>query len=325
MSDIVLRAITPDERDAVLDLLAGWLNDRGFFARYFHHDPTFRDDLCFVAVDDGRVVACLQVFRKAVRVDEAVLDVGGVGNVYTAPEYRDGGLASALLRRAIIGMELQGFDVSLLFATRLSLYGHLGWQSHVRHLTFIEPGGGSVSNRFQIRPFDADRDLDAVMRVYDTHCASLNGSTVRDRPYWIGQLRYAGNPHETFLVARAGEAMVAYARGTVLYDHHVVIEHARLPGHEVALADLLCQLHRPASHLPGTLAQLSCEPTVEEEIGCRGLTLRTVEDRFWMWRVIDAARLAEKLGLPVTTAQTPGLVAELLPPEQSVYWLSDRF
>ena len=37
------RTIRTDERDAVLDLLAHWLGDREFFARYFHHDPAFRD------------------------------------------------------------------------------------------------------------------------------------------------------------------------------------------------------------------------------------------------------------------------------------------
>ena len=42
MADVTLRTIAPDERDAVLDLLAGWLNDRAFFARYFAFDPTFR-------------------------------------------------------------------------------------------------------------------------------------------------------------------------------------------------------------------------------------------------------------------------------------------
>lgn len=45
MSDAILRTIEPHQRAAVLDLLAGWLNDRAFFARYFEHDPTFRDPL----------------------------------------------------------------------------------------------------------------------------------------------------------------------------------------------------------------------------------------------------------------------------------------
>ena len=77
------RTIQRHERDAVLDLLGEWFGDREFFARYFRNDPSFRDDLCFVAVDDGRIVSTLQVFSKRVRVNGAVLEVGGVGNVFT--------------------------------------------------------------------------------------------------------------------------------------------------------------------------------------------------------------------------------------------------
>ena len=325
MSEIDVRTIDASERDAVLDLLAGWLNDRGFFARYFQHDPAFRDDLCFVAVDGFRMVSCLQVFRKAVRVGDAVLDVGGIGNVYTDPGCRGRGLASALLRQAIGAMEEHGFDVSLLFATRLAFYGQFGWQSHARHLTFIARGAAAVSGQCQIERFDADRDLDEVMRLYDLHCAAVSGTTVRDPGYWLGQLRYAGNPDETFLVARAGRQIVAYARSTTLYDFHVILEHACLPGSGDALADLLCALHGGAAHLPGTLAQLSCEEGIDDMLRRRGLSLRTVEDVFWMWRLIDPTRVAAKLRLPASATREPDFFARLFPAQRSVYWFSDRF
>src|SRR5215468_8753573 len=101
MPSIEIRTIDPSERDTVLDLLADWLNDRAFFARYFAHDPTFRDDLCFVATDAGRIVSALQVFRKEVRVDGAVLAGGGVVNVYTDPAHRGTCLDESLLERAL--------------------------------------------------------------------------------------------------------------------------------------------------------------------------------------------------------------------------------
>src|SRR5271169_3506926 len=139
MSDLQFRTIQPRERDAVLDLLGQWFGDRAFFARYFRHDPTFRDDLCFVALDNGRIVSTLQVFGKRVRLDGAVVEVGGVGNVFTEERYRERGVASALLTRAIAAMDQHGFDLSLLFAVRLPFYSRHGWCSHVRHLLFIEP------------------------------------------------------------------------------------------------------------------------------------------------------------------------------------------
>ena len=325
VNDIEFRTIASHERDAVLDLLAHWLNDRAFFARYFHHDPTFRDDLCFVAVDRGRIVSTLQVFRKQMRLHGAVVQVAGVGNVFTAAEYRERGLASELLTRAIAAMDEHRFDLSMLFATRLVFYGRHGWQSHVRHLVFIEPAAVAPTGEYDIAPF-AQSDLDAVMHIYDTYAAGLSGSTVRDRRYWLGQLRYAGNPHEDFLVARDSGEVVAYARGTLLYDFYVIMEHACLPGHEDALAELVCRLHgTEAVAAPGTITQLTIAAAVQERLRNRGLTLRNVEDVFWMWRIISEERLAAKLGVPPGDLATDDVFHRLLPPEQSVFWIADRF
>ena len=325
MNEIEFRTIASHERDAVLDLLAHWLQDRAFFARYFHHDPTFRDDLCFVAVDRGTIVSTLQVFRKQVRVNGAVVQVAGIGNVFTADAYRERGLASQLLTRAIAAMDEHEFDLSMLFATRLIFYGRHGWQSHVRHLVFIEPAPVAPTGRYDIAPFEA-ADLDAVMRVYDSYTAGLSGPTLRDRRYWLGQLQYAGNPQEHFLVARAGGEIVAYARGTTLYDFYVIMEHAYLPGHEDALVDLVCRLHgTEAAALPGTITQLTTAQGVQEGLRSRGLSLRTVEDMFWMWRVVSAERLAAKLRIDPGALATDDIYHRLLPPERSVFFLADRF
>jgi predicted N-acetyltransferase YhbS len=320
-----LRTIRPHERDAVLDLLGEWFNDRAFFARYFEHDPGFSDDLCFVASDNGRIVSTLQVFRKAVRVNGAVVQVGGVGNVFTTNDYRERGLASELLTRAVAAMEEHGFDLSLLFAVRLAFYGHLGWHSHVRHLVFIDQAATLGDGGAVIEPFTV-ADLDAVMHIYNSYTASFSGPTVRDDCYWRGQLRYAGNPSEDFLVARAGGAVVAYARGTALYDFYVVMEHGHLPGHEDALAQVICRLHGgAASSFPGTITQLAVAPAVQQHLQNRGLSLRTVEDVFWMWRVVSPERLSAKLAMSVSDLAADDIFFRLFPPEQSVYWIADRF
>jgi predicted N-acetyltransferase YhbS len=325
MAQLELRTIDRDERDAVLDLLKHWLGDRDFFARYFQHDPNFRDDLCFVATDQGRVVSTFQVFRKSVRMNGAVVEVGGVGNVFTLPEYRERGVAAELLTRGVRAMEEHEFDLSLLFAVRLAFYGRLGWMSHLRHLVFIDPTRVEAKGEYSLAPF-VPSDLDAVAQIYERYTAALSGPTVRDARYWHGQLRYAGNPHEDFLVARAGNQLVAYARGTSLYDFYVVMEHGCLPGHEDALVQLICRLHATeAAALPGTITQLAIAPAVQERLRGCGLSLRTVEDVFWMWRVIAPARLAAKLGVSEAELDTDDVFHRLLPPERSVYWIADRF
>jgi len=325
MAHLTLRTIAAAERDAVLDLLAGWLDDRAFFARYFEHDPSFRDDLCFVAEIDGRLVSTLQVLRKRVRVDGAVLEVAALGNVYTAPVARTGGIASALLERALAAMPAHGFDASLLFASKLDFYAHFGWRSVQRRLNFIAAAPADAPAPAGVESFDAARDLDAVMAVYQAHSGPLAGATVRDAAYWRGQLQYAGNPGEHFLVTRRDGQVVAYARAAALYDFNVITEHGCLPGHADALAVLLTHQIERAGALPGTLAQLVPDPGLDQALTARGFTVRTVDDPSAMWRVVDAERLAAKLRIAVQRVQRDDFFSELLPKAASRYWLADRF
>jgi squalene cyclase len=68
---------------------------------------------------------------------------------------------------------------------------------------------------------------------------------------------------------------------------------------------------------------------IAEPGGClardRGLALQSVEDRSWMWRLLDPAKLAATLRIPTAAVQAPGFLEELFPPLQTRYWLSDRF
>jgi predicted N-acetyltransferase YhbS len=328
-SPLDFRTIQPHERGAVLDLLADWLEDRAFFARYFEHDPSFRDDLCFVAVDGGRIVSTLQVFRKRLRLLGATVEIAGVGNVFTAADHRDRGLASELITRASAAMEEHEFDLSLLFATRILFYGRFGWQSHPRELTFIEAAAGESGRQERppsfVREFRA-ADLPAVMGIYDGYNAGRDGATVRDTAYWQGQLRYAGNPHEDFVVATDKGSVVAYARGTTLYGVYVIMEHGHLPGHEEALTQLVRALHHgPAAGLAGSIAHLSIAPAVQAALIQGGLTLRSIEDVFWMWKIVSYPRLAAKLGLRPAELEREDIFFRLLPPGRSLYWTSDRF
>jgi hypothetical protein len=205
----------------------------------------------------------------------------------------------------------------------MSRYARHGWRSQLRYLSFIEPAATAAPAALAAQPFAAARDLDGVMAVYALHSAPITGSTVRDAAYWAGQLRYAGNPVEHFAVVHRGGGVVAYARATTLYDFNAIIEHGCVPGAEPVLVDLVAQLHAGAA--TGTLAQLTPSPGLEELLHERGLTVNRVEDRSWMWRVLNPAQLAAKLRVPEATVLREGFFDDLLPAARSRYWLSDRF
>ncbi len=319
-----LRTIDASERESVLDLLGEWEGEsRAHFARYFAHDPTYRDDLCFVAVDDHRVVSTLQVFRKRVRFGAATVDVAGVGNVFTAATHRERGLSTALLERALAEMPRRGFALSLLFATRILFYARLGWEPVVRSWSLVRAASPSPCSNVSITRF-TPADLPAVAAIYDRYCASLTGTTVRSAKDWTGHLRTAGQLDEDILVAHHAGRIVAYARATRLYDLDVITEHGCVEGGDDAVAMIIASRVAELGG-SGLVAQLTIAPRVAAALAAAGCVCESLDDSFWMWRVVDAPALAAQLGVSENEVLRPGFLARLLPAAASVYWISDRF
>src|SRR5712664_4168508 len=192
-----VRAARHNERDEVLDLLALWYDDREFFARYNQLDPTFRDELCLVARDGGRLVSTVQIFDRAINLDGHAVPMGGIGSVFTLEEYRHQGVASALMRLAVDTMIREGFEVSLLFAERLTFYNQFGWREVERKFSIL-PSAAAIDPRdtrkhFVIDSFDQSRDLDSVAEIHRTYSGRFNVTAIRSDAAWRANLEFAGN------------------------------------------------------------------------------------------------------------------------------------
>ncbi|MFN8641066.1 MAG: hypothetical protein U0802_05165 [Candidatus Binatia bacterium] len=191
-----------------------------------------------------------------------------------------------------------------------------------RQLWYIAPAAAESAPPEAAEVFDAARDLDDVAALYQRHNATVPGATIRDSAYWRGQLRYAGNPDERFLVARSDGRIAAYARLTTLYEFPFVIEHG---GDVAMLAGLIAHLHGGPQNTRGSLAQLALDGPLRAALAARGLALRAVDDQSWMWRPIDVERLAARLRLPVAAVRAADLFVQLFPLAGSRYWVADRF
>jgi GNAT superfamily N-acetyltransferase len=339
-------AALPSERDEVLDLLARWYDDREFFARYAHNDPNFRDDLCLVAREKGRIVATVQIFDRRVGLAGHNVAMGGIGSVYTDEQARGRGIASELMRLAVATMKRESFEVSLLFAERTDFYERFGWQSVTRQFTALA-GADAIAPLadWRLGSFDPARDLDAVARIHREYSGRFETAAIRDDPCWRGNLRYAGNPHEHFVVARAGEEVLAYARAMRFHGFPMVMEYGYRPPAIDAMAALFAHLGAAAARKPtsGELAAQAGEilspagtepssmlvthsahdPQLEDRLRQVGCFLMHHEDRFYMWRVIDAERLAARFGIAPEAAGAR--LFELVGSPHSLYWTADRF
>lgn len=370
-----IRLLRGDEREALVELLDGWVvpgwpgRPGDFFRRYLDSDPSFEPRNVVVAERDGRLVGCVQIFPRALRVRRdasaprdgfAHVPLGGIGTVFTRPEARGNGVATALLERAIAEMQARGLELSLLFASRHAFYGRLGWQLWPRERGLWLRGaaytGPDPARR--IDRFDRARDLDAAYALHSACTGALEGTCVRDAAFFRAQLGFAGNPEEDFLLARASDrSLVAYARAAALEGMLLVTELARHPepdGAE-ALADLVAALLAPrepdplapsGSTPPGSassdgvpaasppasdlrrllVAPCLHDPALEDALARRGVERKTFPSHDAMLRVLDPAALARRTGTPRTPGESDAAwLGRALAPERLVLWPVDRF
>ena len=345
-----------DERGALLALLDGWESPSGwpgraadFFRRYLDRDPGFAPHNVVVAEREGRLVGCVQIFPRVLRARRpdgalAGVPVGGIGSVFTHPEARGGGLASALLERAIAEMRARGLALSILFAELHDFYARLGWHlvPRPRALWLRGDDTAPLDPACRGEPFVEARDTDAAYALHAAHSGALAGTFVRDPGFFRAQLAFAGNPDEDFLLARdANGALLAYARAAPLSGVLLATELARRPEPAAAeaLAELVVALLTPREADPlATSARPSpalrqlvvapclADPALDAALARRGVVRKAVTSRDAMLRVVDDEALASATGAPRAPGEDDrAWLARVFSPEQLVLWPADRF
>ena len=353
-----LRAAHHGERDEVLDLLSLWYNDREFFALYNQNDPKFRDALCLVARDNGALVSTVQIFDRAVNLDGHRTPMAGIGSVFTREDYRHKGVASALMRVAIDTMAREGFEVSLLFAERLSFYNQFGWREIVRKISILANAASlRTSTDFEIDVFNYQRDIADVVAIHHGYTGRLNVAAIRDENDWRANLIFAGNQPqhpgegsaEYIVLARSQGRIFAYARVTRFHGVAMVMEYGyRESALEAAVALFrylgeaatgtqpsfpLLGDHRRAALLahgsgtsapPGVLiTHTAHDSELENRLAACGAVLSYHEDNNYMWRIIAPEKLGARLGLSPEHATRRAF--ELFADHRSLFWTADRF
>ena len=122
----------------------------------FHAEPnafTFKLDSTppkhrhiFVAEIDGRIVSSVVVFGIPIRDDSKKdLQIGGLANVATHPDFRRKGICSRLLEMAKSAMIEQKYDWGLLFSGTHSFYEPHGWRTIFRSYVSVHIGSLALS------------------------------------------------------------------------------------------------------------------------------------------------------------------------------------
>jgi predicted N-acetyltransferase YhbS len=352
-----VRAAHQSERDEVLDLLAQWYGDRAFFERYNHLDPRFRDALCLVARDGGQLVSIVQIFDRAINLDGQSVPMGGIGSVFTLNEYRHKGVASALMRLSVETMVSEGFEVSLLFAERLTFYNQFGWREVERKFSILAGAASlDVPGRFVIDSFEVECDLGEIAAIHRGYSGRFNVTAVRDDSAWRANLKFAGNQplhpgegsEEYFVECRDGGRIAAYARVTRFHGVSMVMEYGYVPDGVEAMLATFKYLGQSAAGVPVTVQRVgdhrrasllhsvskpdepsvlvthtAHDPALEKAMGDAGCPVAHHVDNNYMWRVLAPDKLARRFAMAPEAAAARAF--EMFADSRSVFWTADRF
>ncbi len=343
LDDTRIRLLRGDECEALLALLGEWEMRppwqgcaADLFRRYVERDPSFESRNVVVAERDGRLRACVQIFPRRFRLpragaaaaDLAEVPVGGIGSVFTRREARGVGIGSALLERARVEMCARGCELGALLGDRHGFYGRLGWLPWPRERPLWRRDGatGRPDPARRMEPFDPAQHVDEAFALQEAYSGSVPGTCVRTRDFFRAQLDFAGNPDEDFVLARDGDgSLAAYARGAVFDGAYCVTEVARRTdraGAE-ALADLLVAWLQSREVLVGPCLS---DPPLDAALEERGVSSSRVPSKDVMLCILDAAGLAQRLGVPRQPGETDAdWLARALPPEALTFWPADRF
>ncbi|OIP78090.1 MAG: hypothetical protein AUK48_02425 [Oscillatoriales cyanobacterium CG2_30_44_21] len=122
-----IRKIEKNER---LEILKG---DLYAYSRWTNQDlprshlTAINPDEVLVAEIGGKIAAALQCFNFQQSVRGSVKAMGGLGGVWTYPEYRNQGCVKALIKSAFLEMRMQGIGISMLTPFKESFYSALGY------------------------------------------------------------------------------------------------------------------------------------------------------------------------------------------------------
>ena len=122
-----IRKINNNER---LEILKG---DLYAYSRWTNQDlprshlSAINPDEVLAAEIDGKIVAALQCFSFQQSVRGVLKPMGGIGGVWTYPEYRNQGCVKALMKSAFLEMRMRGICVSMLTPFKESFYEALGY------------------------------------------------------------------------------------------------------------------------------------------------------------------------------------------------------
>ena len=174
--------------------------------------------------DGDRCVASFKRYERVVHFGTSRLNAVGIGAVYTPPEFRGRGYASAMLAMLLDRSRADGYDFAFLFSDiNPRFYGELGFHALPSRSISLR-ADGLPSQRIEVQRLEDD-DWTGIRRCFDLGERLRPWGFVRTPLVWEWmklRMRH-GSEHtvgvQTNLVVRRGRGIAAYVLGVRAPEH----------------------------------------------------------------------------------------------------------
>lgn len=178
-----------------------------------------------VGLSDGTsLLSSFKRYERAIHMGAQRLRAFGIGAVYTAPELRGRGYASAMIAMAMDRARADGYDVAYLFSDiRPQFYKELGFSQLASRAISLRADNLS-NDRIEVQRLE-EHDWSGVRRCFELRDRARAWAFVRTPLVWeLIRLRIRqGSEHasgrEMNLVVRRGRAIAAYVLGVRAPEH----------------------------------------------------------------------------------------------------------
>lgn len=204
-----LRSLKSIELESWFDhcALVFYKTPRDYFVNHFYNDPWKDINSIFVAVENGKILSTLKVFKREIYLNQKTIRMGGIGEVSTIAEARRKGLSSQLLRIAIEYMKNENINISMLFGNE-PIYVKNGWQ-FLNTSSKISSLNVSYKGLYNIRKLDLQNDIEELKVLYNNYSSKYNGALVRNNDYyWTNWFK--NEAKNCFIAENSNKKLVGY-------------------------------------------------------------------------------------------------------------------
>lgn len=178
------------------------------YSKMLRTDPTYRMEQTRIILEDGRIVGSVRVADRKMKIGSALVNLAGIADVYTHPQFRGKGYARALMEHTLKEyMVDRGYDLTILFGVP-NFYPQFGYVTALpNYTTTVEVSKtGKVKEVGKLRKFRKD-DLAALMDIHRASESPLIGTILRSKDFWLSKIRLSGN---WYVLADDGSKVVGY-------------------------------------------------------------------------------------------------------------------